>query len=119
MTDLHQLTVTEIDPIEFEHTRCPETDVCAIWHECNVDGCAAPDDEDEACEGEVRHGLFHKFLDGGWFSRDEPHNCAARWVDEWDFPADVAPGVYSFDLDYEAEGVWVPIDIERVSGEGA
>ena len=125
MSELHRLTVTKVDPddgvTEFEHTHCPKSEVCAIYHECNVEGCSAPEDDDgyptdDAYEGETRHGLFHRYLDGGWFSRDEPHNCAAWWVDEWDFPDDAAPGVYEFDLDYEDEGVWVPVGLTRIEG---
>lgn len=132
MDDLHCLKVTEVDedgyPDVVYLTHCPGTDDCAIWHECKE--CESPltdeldDDEyfdlaDELqMDGVVRHGLLHKALDDGWFSRDDPHNCAARWIQDWDWPADMRPGDYTFDLDYLGDGEWISLSIRRVREAG-
>ncbi|UZF57685.1 hypothetical protein LH935_06785 [Gordonia polyisoprenivorans] len=124
--NLHEVTVTEVDEdgdvTEWRITHCPKTDFCAVWHECKE--CESPltkdlDDEeydriyDELSdEGIVRHGLLHNVLDGGWFSRDDPHNCGAQWADDWGWPDGLTVGtVCTFDVDY-ADGEWWPIGIE-------
>lgn len=108
---LHRLTarsgVWENDILTITH--CPQTDVCAVWHECHEPGCR-PTHDDEV-DGERLHGLDHRMIDYSWMSRDEPHNCGVSYSDEWQGVD--ALGDYTFDVEYE-NGNWYPIDIEKV-----
>lgn len=110
----HRLTVDSIKEngnAEFRITHCPEDDTCAVWRECDIEGCAPPEGEEEAVEGVTLHGVEHRYLDYGWFRRDTPHNCGLQYADEWGGLDEV--GEYVCDVDYLGDGNWWPVGITR------
>lgn len=115
MSELHKLHVESIDEngdATFHITHCPKSQACEVWHTCEVEGCH-PTHEDAEVDGEVLHGLLHREIDYSWMSRDEPHNCAANFIDDWEGLDEV--GGYLFDVDYLGDGHWVAVAIERVT----
>lgn len=90
----HTLTVTAVQDgdVVFILDPCDHGDDCAVWHECQVEGCAPGDEEDALC-------------DGGYTA----HEAVAEH----------GIGRYSFDLDYYGEGRWDAVGFELVTESGS